>query len=370
MLWHGVVTCFDGWLVNADLGGDVLREMASSSSGAVDARAILAAAASRGKKAARPSAAVDREDDLEYDLGHLCAFDPSPVDEKAFAADPSAYLLRCARENAQMLTNKLYSLLEGATSKQVIPLPTPAARLPREKPLPEPKPVTRWEKFAKDKGIVKKKRSKMVWDEDSQQWAPRYGFGRAGNPKDAPENWVVEAKPGDDGTVDPFEARKDARKEKLAKQKRQEERNRLAAAHAATVGTAPGSSGMERADKKSYLKQAIAAAQVSTASVGRFDKALPNEPSKTAGKRKQYEGSTGADVADRDAQRTAAVYSKMFPDGGAKQAQIVNRDVAAKASRMAAETSSRSGGGKKGGSGKGKGGGAKGSKGAGKGKRK
>ena len=96
----------------------------------VNVRAMLAAAAS-GSKAARPSAAVpDREDDLEYDLGHLCAFDPSPVDEAEMAANPSAYLLRVARENAQLLTNKLYGLLEGQSSKQAIQLPPPSTKLP------------------------------------------------------------------------------------------------------------------------------------------------------------------------------------------------------------------------------------------------
>merc|ERR1719440_140391 len=103
----------------------------------------------------------------------------------------------------------------------MIELPPPTMLLPREKPLPEDKPQTRWEKFAKSKGIVKKKRSKMVWDEATQQWAPRYGYGRANNPKDDPKNWVVDAKPGDDGSVDPFEERSAQRKQKLDKQKRQ-----------------------------------------------------------------------------------------------------------------------------------------------------
>ena len=62
-------------------------------------------------------------------------------------------------------------------------------------------------KFAKAKGIVKHKRSKMVWDEERQVWAPRFGYGRANNPKDKLQDWVIEAKPGDDPSVDPFEAR-------------------------------------------------------------------------------------------------------------------------------------------------------------------
>ena len=102
--------------------------------------------------------------------------------------------------------------------------------------------------------------------------------------------------------------------------------------------------------------------------MGRFDKALPNEPSKTAGKRKKYESATGKDVAERDAKRTAAVYSKLFPEEGAKQARIVDREVAAKQSRIVHEAANRAGGGGKGGGAKGGKGGGKG--GAGKGKRK
>ena len=55
-----------------------------------------------------------------------------------------------AREGAQLLTNQLYSLLGSSKSRGVIKLPEPTTQLPREKPLPKPKPLTRWEKFAKD----------------------------------------------------------------------------------------------------------------------------------------------------------------------------------------------------------------------------
>ena len=41
----------------------------------------------------------------------------------------------------------------------------------------------------------------MVWDEAEQKWLPRYGYGRANNPKDTARDWLVVAKPGDDGSV-------------------------------------------------------------------------------------------------------------------------------------------------------------------------
>ena len=94
-------------------------------------------------------------------------------------------------------------------------------------------------------------------------------------------------------------------------------------------------------DKKAYLKRAISAAQSSTASMGRFDPTLANEPSRTAGKRKQYESGVGSADAERDAQRTASVVQNMFPDAGRAHKVAVNRDVAAKRSKLDQEAGQR-----------------------------
>lgn len=61
------------------------------------------------------------------------------------------------------------------------------------KPLPPPKKETRWEKFAKEKGIQNRKRARMLWDEEAQEWRPRWGYGRAkGGVEDMA---IVEVKP-------------------------------------------------------------------------------------------------------------------------------------------------------------------------------
>ena len=39
------------------------------------------------------------------------------------------------------------------------------SRLPREKPVPKPRPPTKWEKYAREKGINKRKKDKKVWDD-------------------------------------------------------------------------------------------------------------------------------------------------------------------------------------------------------------
>merc|ERR1711879_301580 len=63
--------------------------------------------------------------------------------------------------------------VERAPNGAVVDLPKPTTKFPREKPLPEPKPETRWEKFAKIKGIKNKKQSKWDWDEAKQEWSSR-----------------------------------------------------------------------------------------------------------------------------------------------------------------------------------------------------
>lgn len=46
-----------------------------------------------------------------------------------------------------------------------VDLPEPRYNLPREKPLPTPKPLTKWQKFAIEKGIKKTPKPKATWDE-------------------------------------------------------------------------------------------------------------------------------------------------------------------------------------------------------------
>lgn len=333
-----------------------MADTAGAPGPSLDVRALLAQSAASG---GRPSTQVDKEDDLTYDLGHLCASDPSPLDEAALKADASAYLLRIARDNAQLLTNRLYGILASQPNKSAIKLPEPTTALPREKPLPKPKPLTRWEKFAAEKGIVKKKRSKMVWDETAQRWAPRFGYGKANRQEDPMASWLIPAKPGDDGSTDPFEEHATRKRDARSKQKRQEERNRLEAAHAAgltgrrkgaaAAGNSLGGSLIagdltSRADKANYLKGAMRASQVSTASLGRFDRQLEKEPSKGRGVRKQYGSATVAADVHADTKRAVSVVSKIFPEDSARtkvRARAVDAGKASKVARMEEESANR-----------------------------
>lgn len=78
----------------------------------------------------------------------------------------------------------------------VVPLPPPEQKLPRAKPLPKPRPPTRWEQYAKEKGIQKKTKgkAKLVWDDVVKEWVPRYGYKKA--KAEERKNWMMEYKVG------------------------------------------------------------------------------------------------------------------------------------------------------------------------------
>ena len=126
---------------------------------------------------------------VELDLGNLLAFDPSaPATRDEAEAQAQATAL------TQALMNALLQLPSEATPVgRVAALPPPTTPLPRAKPLPKPREPTKWEKFAQQKGIVKRKRSALVFDESEQGFKRRYGYQRA---NEGPP--VLEAKAGDE----------------------------------------------------------------------------------------------------------------------------------------------------------------------------
>lgn len=141
------------------------------------------------------------EGQLDYDLGHLCAFDPAPVDLARYqksterTSERSEYLEEVARAITQSLVGRLFALpSEPIQGGRLASLPAPTTVLPREKPLPKPKEMTKWQKFAQQKGITKRKRSKMVLDEASGEYKRRHGYGRANDELDTP---IIEAKASD-----------------------------------------------------------------------------------------------------------------------------------------------------------------------------
>jgi regulator of ribosome biosynthesis len=68
--------------------------------------------------------------------------------------------------------------LEHDKAQLTVKLGVPTTILPREKPCPIEKGKTKWEKFREEKGLpARKKRSRLVFDEITNDWVPRWGFG-------------------------------------------------------------------------------------------------------------------------------------------------------------------------------------------------
>ena len=85
--------------------------------------------------------------------------------------------------------------------------------MPREKPIPKEKIMTKWEKFRIEKGIMEKeKRSRMVFDPVTNDWVPRYGMGSVKKIEEK-HNWLMEEKPKHrESGIDPFTYKKNEKK--------------------------------------------------------------------------------------------------------------------------------------------------------------
>lgn len=174
-------------------------------------------------------------------------------------------------------------------------LPPPIYQLPRAKPLPKPKPPTKWEKFAAAKGIQHKVRDKKVWDEEKQDWVNRWG--RNGKNREVEEQWIHEVPLNagadrflfhevfiyinffqiylcvSDVDYDPRKVARDERKERIAKNEKKHRQNMARQAN-------------PRQERKQELDRTLASTRISTASMGKFDKRLEGEKKVRGIKRK------------------------------------------------------------------------------------
>ncbi|KAI6227428.1 Ribosome biogenesis regulatory protein [Aphelenchoides fujianensis] len=170
--------------------------------------------------------AVEKSVEPLVDAGNLLVLDREAYefDKKPKVVPSDEELLAISRDNVQLLFNSVFklprSVVEDATCAE---LPDQIFGLPREKPVPVQAPMTRWEKFARSKGIgAKNNRDKKVWDEETETWKPRYGYNR-GN--DNTKDWLIEIPDQKDPNVDYFQERNDAKKERVAKNQLQHLKN-------------------------------------------------------------------------------------------------------------------------------------------------
>ncbi|KAI7871048.1 ribosome biogenesis regulatory protein-domain-containing protein [Spinellus fusiger] len=166
---------------------------------------------------------------LEYDLNLLAGFDTNPIDENTLKNKKEKYLVELIRDNTQLIVNEIFKLPVKTTDAGVVAeLPSRTTALPREKALPKEKQMTRWEKFAKIKGIQNQKRERMVWDEDRQEYKARYGY--SGGAKDTTEDWLIEVPDNGNPMEDQYEKKREDKKGRVEKNAKRQKRNQEEAA--------------------------------------------------------------------------------------------------------------------------------------------
>ncbi|CAH8392629.1 unnamed protein product [Eruca vesicaria subsp. sativa] len=241
---------------------------------------------------------MDMETDQinQLDVGNLLAFNsnhrfPSPSSSR------EELVKECVTEGTklvQAIADVLFNLSStDSNDGPLVQLPRPSTKLPREKHhanllcflflfhLPRPKPPTKWEEFALKKGIQKRKKDKIVYDETTDKFKRRHGYDRVNDDNDIP---IIEAKATD---------------ERVGKQEKNRLQNLKTAAkagalpsHVQLAVTALPISGTKTQPQKigkEALGDVAGFASTSTASGGKFDKKLPGEkPPKKQGKHHKY----------------------------------------------------------------------------------
>lgn len=213
---------------------------------------------------------------VECDVGFLMATDPD-LDVQRLKQHKESYLKNLTRDNVQVLFNKIWELpTERRDGDIVVKLAAGLYKLPRAKRLPKPRVPTKWEQFAKVKGIQKKRKntSKLSWDDQLRKWVPLYGFRRAQAQRE--KDWVLEVPQNADPMEDQFAKKADAKTERVAKNELQRLRN-IAKARKVKIPRGGVAVGVVENGTAKELQAAVTISRASTASMGRFQRRLPGE---------------------------------------------------------------------------------------------
>lgn len=228
---------------------------------------------------------ANREDDLQYDVGNLMASDRHNIDPTRFAEEKESYLLKYSRDIVQLLINRVFALpskvdKNDITKSLMVQLPDKITVTPRAKHPPKAKPLTKWEAFAKLKGITKKKRRPKLVEDVAGNLRPRYGAKGVNQ-----MHPIVPAKEGEAEDYSPFMEALEKKNKRVQQQKRREAKNyrRQVASLSghtklpATINVSHMGMNNKKHVKKPDIMRAFEVAQRSTASIGKYDKRVKGE---------------------------------------------------------------------------------------------
>lgn len=269
-------------------------------------------------------AEMDASTPYQIDLGNLMAYNP----HHSFVSPPTSreeLARECLQEGTRLVQAVADSLFNLPSTEDrdgpIVQLPPPTTRLPREKPLPKPKPPTKWELFAKKKGIKNHKKDKRVFDENVGTWKRRYGYDRVNDDNDVP---IIVAKETDEPGVDPFAKRREEKKKRVDKQEKNRYKNLKEAqkvgalpSHIQLAATSLPITGTQTAPRKvskTELGNVAGMAATATASGGKFDKKLPGEkaPKHEKKHRKFLPVAEGSGMGSLERQQTDKVLNKLI----------------------------------------------------------
>lgn len=237
-------------------------------------------------------------------------------------------------------------------------------------PPPAPKQETKWEKFAKERGMPqnKAKRTRKVWDEATSTWMFRHGYQKANDDK---KEWpIMEVKRNDDPNEDPWERLRDSKRKhtdkNLHNRMRNEERAGALPKGTTTrvmksrdkvrkVGKIGGNMDRDNAvpvgvpvdllprkgDKLTPAKRgkestmaALKAVQQSTASLGKFDKMREGEPERKkprlSSNKKKIDGPTDKRVLVSEREKGMKLLNAVLTGGGAAKEKARKKGAFAK----------------------------------------
>lgn len=248
---------------------------------------------------------------VELDLGNLTAFD------RRIGLEGS--LQEIATQGTEPLVQAIFSLPVNDTDDgKFVDMPDCEFELPREKPIPKERALTKWEKFAKEKGIQKKRRDRLVLDPATGEYVPRYGKGSKNS---LDKDVILPHKEGMGDDYNPFHEKRKQKKKMVKDNKKKQGTNRNRASRGRSAQIQPlqaldvakaGPSGKKYLPK-SALKDSLAIAQRSTASAGRFDKKVANEPKlKMQGRKKKLETVANRKALGREKERSQKIADRIL----------------------------------------------------------
>lgn len=215
-------------------------------------------------------------------------------------------------------------VLEHTKALNYVELPAPKIIIPREKPIPKEKVKTRWERFREERGLPpRKKRSRLVYDGQTQEWLPRWGPGSVKKVHDDLQ-WIMEEKPKHvEAGLDPYAYEKQEKRKVHEKQKLAELKNKVRQVKPSDVkqdkvlGKSEIKEGKDslktrpdaerdqiRKREHKALMKSLTLAQMSTASMGKFDKKVSKKEPDAPTTQKKPKKKSSAKLHELDTNKT------------------------------------------------------------------